>query len=89
MSMCLNKEHYYQQLSELLQQEKENLKVLVKLAVSFLEDSEDNYEEHAGNCSYYQAFHPDKQYCNCGASNWVIQRKKVIAGINEILLTET
>ena len=89
MSMCVNREHYLEQLVQLLKEEKEELFQLVKIAGGFLEDSEKKYEEHAPFCNSNNGWSSEGKYCTCGASDWMMKRKKIISFINESIVNES
>lgn len=59
------------------------LENLVRLSRTYLEESEEHYEEHADFCNYHEAWKPEEAFCTCGAINWVIDRKKIIEKLYE------
>lgn len=56
----------------------EELKSNLKKALSFLEESVEEYQEHADFCQSNNAFHSNEEQCSCGALKWINDRNEFI-----------
>lgn len=61
------------------------LENMLLLSRNFLEDSEENYEEHAGDCNFHEAWKAEDAFCTCGASNWVTDRRTLIQKLHKVI----
>jgi len=60
-----------------------DLEAKLKIAVGFLDESLNGYDQHSGVCNKIISGRPEQVNCDCGADNWTVKREEFLEKLKQ------